>query len=166
MFRPVARRSVAQCVAIGIWRAVHPNLAVLVAGVGRIDLVPLEAGRHRQEISQRDAIFLGRAQIRILRKERHHALINAFDPAAIDSYPDNQVGNALGHRALVMPRLGSEYDLADLATEALIGAGEIVLEHQFAVARDQNGVYVSLFPISEPFHHRTERRAGDADALG
>ena len=60
----------------------------------------------------------------------------------------------------------AECDLADLATQVLIGAGEIVLEYQLAVTRGQNRVHVALLPIGEPLHHRTERGAGEADALG
>ena len=65
-----------------------------------------------------------------------------------------------------MLRLRVERDLADRLTPMLVVAGEIGLEDQSAVPRDEHRMHIALLPIVEPFHHRTERRAGEADAFG
>jgi len=78
--------------------------------------VPFQAGRHGQQISERNAILICSSQVGVLRKKRHDRLIEVLYPAAVNRYAQDQGRDALCNGAVIVLDLWTELYLAHRLT--------------------------------------------------
>ena len=153
-----------QDIAVRVGLAAEMRFIVLRILPGAV-LVPLNTRRHGQEMAKGDVVPTWRFQRRIIRKEFDDGLVGALDQFAIDRNPDQQRNHALRNRAHVV--LGRRIEIVPpfAHSPGLVIAGEILLEHQFAVPNDDDGMDIGI-AFLQPRGDAAQTRAVKADAFG
>lgn len=118
-----------------IQHELDPVAAALHLGIGARSIFAFQAGRHVEEMFQRNGLFPGvYVGDPAVREEAQQTLIDAADVAVINGDADQAADDALGHRSDLMPNVRG------------IGM-KIGFRNEIVVAHDQDAMQVDLVSL-------------------